>query len=356
MIQEIDKRLKALGLSKSPFLGYGPESPDFSKVFVDRTKELYKINFALEYFKTNINRNLAVVGLSRIGKTTLLQYTITDIRGRFPCKYIEYPLRFNEFCMNCLEFFGQSPGSSVPDNARDLGDLFIRTSRTGAGNAIIVIDNFEEMLSIPDEEVEGFIRLFRRTGCLFIIACTQKEWETLLVRHQKLKYAFADEIDIRPFSVENCMEFFRTRIDLVREGNATGILPFTDEAARLIGIYSFFVPGRLCDLANRILFEALTGDTEIINPEFVRSVLTASPVLGTWLSGLNENETRTIEVMIEQNRPVSFEDLAGLLSVSRVAAAGYIQKLSEKNIVVQLDSPGKKRLFTITEAFRSVLA
>jgi len=100
----------------------------------------------------------------------------------------------------------------------------------------------------------------------------------------------------------------------------------------------------------------LTGDTGTITPEFVRSLLAGSPVLGSWLSGLNENETRTIEIMIEQNRPVSFEDLADLLSVSRVAAAGYIQKLIERKIAFQLDSPGKKRLFQVTGEFRSTFA
>ncbi|MDD1702868.1 MAG: ATP-binding protein [Methanoregula sp.] len=355
MIQEIDRRLESLGLSKSPFLSFGPESPDFSKVFVDRTKELYKINFAFEYFKTNTNRNLAVIGPSRIGKTTLLQYAISDTRDQFRCLYFEYPLRFNEFCRKGTEFFGNKSGT-IPDDARDLGNLFIDQSRQEAGNAIIVIDNFEEIHAFPEDETEGFIRLFRRAGCLFVIACTEKEWGDLLTKYPRLKYAFADEINIQPFSVDNCMDFFRTRIALVRKGSTHGIAPFTEEAARLIGIYSFFIPGRLCDLANKVLFEALTGDTQNITPEFVRSVLAASPVLGSWLSGLNENETRTIEIMIEQNRPVSFEDLANLLSVSRVAAAGYIQKLIERKIVFQLDSPGKKRLFQVTGTFRSTLA
>jgi len=53
---------------------------------------------------------------------------------------------------------------------------------------------------------------------------------------------------------------------------------------------------------------------------------------------------------------VSFEDLADLLSVSRVAAAGYIQKLIERKIVFQLDCPGKKRLFQVTGEFRSTFA
>lgn len=354
MIRDIDDRFGRMGLSKSPFLSYDPENPEFLKVFVDRTKELYKINFALEYFKNNANRNIAIVGPSRIGKTTLLLYTQMSIRDQFRCLYFEYPLRFNELCQKGLEFFQPGLETSIENmSSRERADLFIERSHSLAGVSVLILDNFEDMLNIPEDEIEGFIRLFRRAKCLFIIACTENEWTRLMTRHQKLKYAFADEINIQQFSTKNCMEFFEARISLARKGNATGIQPFTGDAVRIIGIYSFFIPGRLSDLANKVLFEALTEDVNPITPEYVRALIDSSPVLGSWLAGLHDNERHTIEIMIEQNKPVSFEDLADTLGVSRVAAAGYIQKLIERNIVYQMDTPGKKRLFQITNEFKA---
>jgi len=356
MISDIEERLGKMGLVKSPFLNYDADNPDFSKVFVNRTKELYKIDLALEYYKTQSNRNIAFVGPSRIGKTTLLLYIMMRIRKQFPCLYFEYLLRFNEFCGKCLVFLNPDQ-AAAPDvmDSRELGNRFIAGSGSSKGTPIIIIDNLEEMLHMPEEEVEGFIRVFRRAKCLLIIACTEREWAQLMSRHQKLKYAFAEEIYIPPFSLKNCMEFFQSRISIARKGNAEGILPFTDEAARVIGIYSCFIPGRINDLANKVIFEALTEDIETIQPDFVRDIILRSPSIGSWLSGLNDKEIQAIEIMIEQNRPVSFEELAELIGVSRVAVAGYMQKLVERNITVQLDSPGKKKLFRITDAFKTVL-
>lgn len=356
MISDIEERLVKMGLSKSPFINYNPDNPDFSKIFVGRTKELYKINLALEYYKSQAGRNIALVGPSRIGKTTLLQYTMMQIRDQFRFLYFDYPLRFNEFCQKCLDFSGADThsGSDISDS-RDLGNLLIERSASFAGNAIVIIDNFEEMLNLPIEEVEGFIRLFRRAKCLFILACTENEWTQLQTRHQKLKYAFAEEIFIPPFSVKDCMQFFETRISLARKGNFSGIYPYTEESARMIGIYSCFIPGRMSDLANKTLFEALTEDIILIEPAFVRALLYRSPTLGSYLNGLNEKEIQSVEVMIEKNMPMSFEDLAECIGVSRVAVAGYMQKLVERKIADHLDSPGKKRLFQISENFKSVL-
>lgn len=356
MIRDIEERLGRMGLQKSPFLGYDPDNPDFLKVFVGRTKEIYKINLALEYYKTQSSRNIAFVGPSRIGKTTLLQYTMMQIRDQFHCQYFEYPIRFNEFCQKCMSFFGAEidPGIDISDS-REMGNLLIEKSASFAGNTIVIIDNFEEMLNLPLEEVEGFIRLFRRAKCLFILACTEKEWALLQTRHQKLKYAFAEEIFIPPFTLKNCLEFFDTRISIVRNRDSSGILPFTEESARLIGIYSCLIPGRMNDLANKVLFEALTEGITLIEPVFVRTLLFHSPTLGTYLNGLNENEIHAVEIMIEKNEPVSFEDLAEIIGVSRVAVAGYMQKLVERQIAFHLDSPGKKRLFRISDSFKSVL-
>lgn len=357
MISDIEDRLGQMGLSKSPFLNYDdPNNPDFSKVFVNRTKELYKINLALEYYKSQTNRNIAFVGPSRIGKTTLLRYTMMRISDQFRCLYFDYPLRFNEFCQKGLDFLDSKKTIATGTaESRELGNLLIEQSNASAGSSIIIIDNFEEMLHIPEEEVEGFIRIFRRTKCLFIIACTEKEWAQLLTRHQKLKYAFAEEIYIPPFSMKNCMEFFQTRISLARKGNSSGILPFNDESARVIGIYSCFIPGRMNDLANKILFDALTEEINTISTDFVRSLILRSPVLGSYLNGLNDKEIQSIEIMIEQNKPLSFEDLAEFIGVSRVAVAGYMQKLVDRKIIIQLDSPGKKKLFQIADNFKAVL-
>jgi hypothetical protein len=356
MIRDIEDRLGRMGLSKSPFLSYDPQSPDFSKIFVNRTKELYKIDLALDYYKSQSNQNIAFIGPSRIGKTTLLRYTIMRISGTFRCLYFEYPLRFNEFCQKSLDFFGPERTSEISiTDSRELGNLLIQKSDSSERDTIIIIDNFEEMIHIPEEEVEGFIRIFRRAKCLFILACTEREWTQLLMRHQKLKYAFTEEIYIPPFSLKHCMEFFQTRVAVARKGDLPGILPFTDEAAKIIGIYSCFIPGRMNDMANKILFEALTEEIETIYPEFVRALIFQTPVLGPYLAGLNENEIRSFEIMIEQNKPLSFEDLADSLGVSRVAAASYLQKLIERKIVLKMDSPGKKRLFQITDTFRGVL-
>ena len=142
---------------------------------------------------------------------------------------------------------------------------------------------------------------------------------------------------------------------MARKGNSTGILPFMDESARVIGIYSCFIPGRMNDLANKVLFDALTEEIDTINTDFVRSLILRSPVLGSYLTGLNENEIQSIEIMLEQNKPVSFEDLAEFIGVSRVAVAGYMQKLVERKIIIHLDSPGKKKLFQIADNFKAVL-
>lgn len=356
MIRDIEERLERMDLVKSPFLSYEPEDPEFERVFVNRIKELYKINLALEYYKSHSNRNIALIGLPRIGKTTLLQYTIGCVNIPFRYLYLEYPLRFNEFCKKGIDFFNHDKNIELPENdSRELGNRFIEHSGDASKDSIIVIDNFEEMLQIPDDEVLGFIRLFRRSKNLFFIACTENEWGLLLEKYPGLKYAFVEEIYIHPFTMDNCMELFQARIDDARKPGTTGLHPFTEESIRIISLYSLFVPGRICDLANKVLFEALTENKYSIAPEFVRSMVLHAPVIGSKVAGLNDREIATVEVMMEMNRPVNFEDLSNILDVSKVAVAGYIQKLIEDNIVVQLDTPGKKKYFQITNTFKSIL-
>ncbi|OPX70912.1 MAG: hypothetical protein A4E36_00278 [Methanoregulaceae archaeon PtaB.Bin009] len=356
MISDIQERLERMGLTKNPFLNYEPLNPDFSKVFINRTKELYKMNLALEYYKNHTCRNIAFIGPPRIGKTTLLHYIILQIQDSFRCHYLEYPLRFNEFCQKGLAFLSEGKqGDTQALESRELGNRFIEATQAENHEVVFIIDNFEEFLQLPDDEVEGFIRLFRRARCLFVIACTEKEWEVLSSRFSKLKYAFVEEIFLLPFTLKNCIEFFEMRLSLARNGNVNGIQPFSEESIRIIGIYSFFVPGRMSDLANRVLFEALTEDNDNIDETLVRDIIYKSPVMSSRISGLNENEISVMEIMIEKNIPVSFEVLSGILGVSRVAVAGYIQKLIERNIAVELDSPGKKKLFRITDDFKKLL-
>jgi hypothetical protein len=103
------------------------------------------------------------------------------------------------------------------------------------------------------------------------------------------------------------------------------------------------------------MFEALTEDIFSIGPDFVRSIIAQSPVTGKWLGGLTDKEISMIEIMIEQHKPVSFEELSELLVVSRVAVAGYMQRMIERRLAVQLDCPGKKKLFQISDEFRGLL-
>lgn len=356
MISDIQERLERMGLTKNPFLNYEPFNPDFSKVFINRTKELYKMNLALEYYKNHTCRNIAFIGPPRIGKTTLLHYIILQIQDSFRCHYFEYPLRFNEFCQKGLGFISEGGQEKTPAlESRELGNRFIEATQTSDKDTVFIIDNFEEFLQLPDDEVEGFIRLFRRARCLFVIACTEKEWELLSSRFSKLKYAFVEEIFLLPFTLKNCLEFFQMRLSLARSDNKNGIRPFSEESIRIIGIYSFFVPGRMSDLANRVLFEALTEDNNGIDETFVKEIIYKSPVMSSRISGLNENEISAMEIMIEKNIPVSFEALSEILGVSRVAVAGYMQKLIERNVAIELDSPGKKKLFRITEDFKKLL-
>ncbi len=356
MISDIEDRLRHLGLEKSPFLNYRPDNPDFLRIFIDRTKELSRMNLALEYYASHSNRNIACIGPPRIGKTTLLLYTLQRIREQFRCLYFECPPRLDEFCKKGIKFFDSRNESDIlPGEGRDLGNIFVERSGTDSDNAILFIDNFEEMFGLPQNEVHEFIRIFRRAKCLFVIACTEEEWAMLLSVYPKLKYAFAEEIFIPPFSLKSCMEFFEARMAVARGQDTPGIQPFTPESARIIGIYAFFVPGRINDLANRVLFEALTEELGSITPEFVRNLVFRSPVTRNRFEGLNENEISTLETMIEKNTPMTFEDLSGYLGVSRVAAAGYIQTLADREIVTQLDSPGKKKFFRITDVFKDAL-
>lgn len=356
MISDIEDRLRRMGLSKSPFMDYRPEDPEFLRVFIDRTKELSRINLALEYYASHSNRNIACIGPPRIGKTTLLLYTLKSIQEKFRCLYFECPQRFDEFCKIGIDFFSDDQNPAIPPvEGRDLGNIFIGRSGSAPDNAIIFIDNFEEMLALPRDEVHGFIRIFRRSKCLFLIACTEEEWAGLISMYPKLKYAFAEEVFIPPFSVKNCMEFFEAHMAVAGGPDATGLHPFTEDAARVIGVYSFFVPGRINDLANKVLFEAIAENIAIIEPEFVRNLILHSPVIGNCFAGLNEKEISTIEIMIEQNTPITFEELSGILRVSRVTAAEYIQSLADRTIVEQLDSPGKKKYFQITEEFKRML-
>lgn len=356
MIRDIEERLNRMDLVKSPFLHYDPGNPEFEQVFVNRVKELYKIKLAMEYYKSHSNRNLALIGPPRIGKTTLLQYTVSCIDTRFRYLYLDYPLRFNEFCEKGIAFFNPDKTISRTQNdSRELGNQFIENSGGASKDSIIIIDNFEEMLQIPDEEVRGFIRLFRRSKNLFLIACTENEWSILIEKYQGLKYAFVEEIFIHPFTMENCFELISTRINIARKPGTTGIHPFTDEAVRTIGLYSLFIPGRIYDLANKLLFEALTENLSLITLEFTRSIVLQAPAIGKRIAGLNEKEIMTFEIMMETNAPMNFEELSTRLDVSKVAVAGYIQKLIDHTIVVQLDTPGKKKFFQITDNFKSIL-
>jgi hypothetical protein len=67
------------------------------------------------------------------------------------------------------------------------------------------------------------------------------------------------------------------------------------------------------DHANRVFSEALSENRHIIDGDYVRRRVINSPVTGSMLSGLNDNEVHAIELMIEYGDTITFEILADRL-------------------------------------------
>jgi hypothetical protein len=356
MTRDIEERLKDLGLIKSPFLNFTIDHPDFLKVFIDRKKEINRIQFSLESSGSTSRRNIAFIGRSRIGKTMLIQYTLKNILNKNHCLFFDYPPGFHEFCNKGIQLNNPNlPSFPHGTDMREMANNIIEYSKQSPNLHTISIDNFEEMIDKPKEEIGEFIRIFRRSNFLFIIACTEQEWNFLLSVHPQLRYAFSEEIIVPPFSLENCHDFFHEWLSFSRKKPVAGINPFTEDAARLIGIYSFFIPGCMNDLANRVFSETLSENRQLIDGDYVRRRVINSPVTGSMLSGLNDNEVHAIELMIEYGDTITFEILADRLGVSRVAAAGYIQELIDHGLAVKVDTPGKKKMFRVSEEFKSTL-
>ena len=354
MIPDIQDKLHEMGLSENPFRDFLPDDPRFLKAFVNRAKEVYKLDTAIEFYRNGAGANIAIIGPSRIGKTTVLQYTIMKASRLHTCIYYPYPPRFEEFVADLLQQV--SGADTEAEGLRDRANALIHALSEKKGDVIVIIDNFEEMKQISSEEYDEYIRVFRRSGILYIVACTETPWTDLISGNGGLKNAFPTEIYMPPFSLKSAMEFFKARLATSRHGEHGDYYPFEEDVIRLIGIYSFFIPGRMNDLANKLVFEALTEEVLPIGEEFFKRVIFGTPTVSKYLSGLAEREIATLEAMIERGEPSSFEMLADDLDVSRVAAAGYIQRLMERGLVEQIDTPGKRRLFRLTAAFRGMLA
>lgn len=356
MRTDLKDRLQDMGFIKRPFVHLDPGHPDFFSVFINRDKEINKIIFSVESLSSANKRNIALTGRSRIGKSMLIQYTLTHILKGGMSLFFDYPPSFCELCRDGINMMDPGRSSSFSDiKLRDVGNVFLEVSRTTSGPYSIAIDNFEEMLQKPVQEIEEFIRIFRRSRCLFLIACMEDEWCSLVSQYPQLRYAFSEEIVVSPFSLDHCRDFFGAWMSVSRKDPRDDIYPFSEDAVRLIGIYSFFIPGCMNDLANRVFSEALSDNTSLIDADYIRGLLVHSPMSAGLLSGLAENEFSTIEYMIEYSDPITFEILAEQLGVSRVAAGGYIQTLIDRGIAVKLDAPGKKKMFQVSEQFKAQL-
>jgi predicted transcriptional regulator len=73
------------------------------------------------------------------------------------------------------------------------------------------------------------------------------------------------------------------------------------------------------------------------------------------LQGLSEREIKTLEVLIEANKPLGFEELSKKLGVSRVTVGEYLQKLIERGLVEEVVSFGKMKRYKASEKLKSLL-
>ena len=357
MLHGIEESLKRLGFKFNPFKDLSPDDPNFDKLFINRKKELYKMEMALEFYSGGGKKNVVLIGEPRIGKTTFLNYVYRDITKYMKCVKFRFILRFIEFTRELFKLLEEN--NSLEDSLdkgditlRDLGNRLIQLSERYKSKAVIMIDNFEEFLNIKEDEREEYIRIFKRSDFMFIIACIRDEWYKILDVYPALRSVFSEDILLEPFKLKHTFELINSRVEVASE---SGKNPFTDEAIRLIGIYSFFIPGRIVDLANKVIFECIAEEADIIDEELVKKVIFESPTLSKFLEDLSDKEIQVIEIMVEIGEPVGFEELSKKMNVSRVTVAEYIQKLIKKGIVEHLETTGKKKYFKLKESFKQLL-
>lgn len=354
MASVMTEHLASLGLSDNPFRELDPRDREFDRLVVDRLKELLKLETALDFFKSGNLKNVVIIGESRIGKTTLIKKALHQFEELFSATYYPYPRPLKSFVR---DFIGEDTGGM--ETLKDYGNTFLDAIFEGDKKSVVIIDHFEETTDFEKEELDEYIRLFRRAPVLFICATTPEEWKELVNSKAILKNVFSEEVYVEPFNMKHSLELIRERLGSHRVEGWEGeddFHPFTKEAAKVLSIYAFFIPGRIVDLGNKLLFEAIAEEKEKIDGDFVKEVIFESPTLKPYIETLSGKQVEVVENMIEAQEPLSFSQLGERMGISRVAVAGHMQKLINMGFVEHIEQPGKKKFFRITGKFKMLIS
>lgn len=340
----IDEGLERLGLRFNPFRPYRQDDDDLSQITVGRDEEIGTLRTIVEFFSMQTRQNAMLVGASGVGKSTILFNLLNSIQD-LDLQVVFHP--FYPSLQDLVNSFAHSLGEPPEaGGARELGDRFIDLSNRSqqASKTLIILDNAEDFLGY--DRKEEYIRVFKRSQPLFILAGTTAEWNAVVKQYPALSGIFTQLI-VNPFDMERSKMLVSRRLAL-SQAKLGGYAPFTEEAVETISIYSLFVPGKLVDLSSRMIIEAIMEGRRDIPDDFVRQYIYDRSPFSEYYRQVNDRQVQILEEVIRNGGEASFNDLSDKIGISRVAIADHIQRLIDLGLVAHVEKPGKKKYFGLT--------
>lgn len=341
----IDEGLQRLGLSSNPFRPFRPDEENLDRITVGREEELGTLRTIAEFYATmNTRKNAVLVGESGVGKSTIL-FNLINSMDDLGLNVVFHP--FFPTLQDLVDSIAEALGvSSATGSAREIGDRFLEFGQKypETRRTLVLLDNAEDFLGY--EEKEEYIRIFKRSHPLFILAGTTEEWNELVRMHPMLTGVFT-QLRIEPFDLAESKKLIRRRLSLAQI-DSDGFAPFTEMAAETVSVYSLFIPGKVVDLASRMIIEAIMEEHTGIPDEFVREYLYESTPFSEYYGQLSDRQVQILEEIVKNEGEASFKDLSSSIGISRVAIADHIQRLIDVGLVAHVDKPGKKKYFDLT--------
>ena len=347
--------LEQFNLIRNPFFELTLENEKFKQLFIGRDDEARELITITSFYKSGTYQNTILVGESGVGKTTILNNLMIELEND-DLQYIYFP--YLQDLEDFMKVVAAKLGKSIDGkNTRDMRIAFIKMLEGMADKLIIVIDNFEDIEGILDENsLKDLVEILKRSKILFICAIIKGSYDSFLSKYSELSGIF-NPIMVKPFDVEMSKRLITSRLENSRiEAEKSIYKPFTEGAIEFISIYSFFIPRKMMGFASKMLLRAVLDNKTDIDEKMVKEYILKNSGFAEYIDRVSKRQIVIIEEMIKNGGEGSIVFLSNNVGISSVAIAENIQKLMNLGFVEETASPGKKKNFKLTNRLKILVS
>lgn len=149
----------------------------------------------------------------------------------------------------------------------------------GYTGIFMFVDEFERIAQLTPKDEQATLNSIRHlmdqnsNGLCILFGCAPEVWQDVMSEYHAFSERIGQEVALRPLTEEKVYQLVEDYLDIGRNGNLTGIEPFTEESLQIVLQRSQGNIRQVLSICSRVLDEAVQTDSGSIGEEMVLSTI-----------------------------------------------------------------------------------